>query len=215
MERRTSPAPPSRRWILAALTTAALLGSGCFGTEGSGVEARKSFELRDFDRIKCDGLFDVHVKIGPEFSVTAVADDNILPMVRVTQQGDTLKVNANGSISNPIDPRVEIVMPSLREVDLDGLCGGSISGLEGGELKVELEWMGELDILGRLDSLYVDGGGEIRASHLNVKEADLEMEGGKVILGPVVERLRARGKGSLRYEGTPSTLEVAPEISPG
>ncbi|MEM7158101.1 MAG: DUF2807 domain-containing protein [Myxococcota bacterium] len=204
-----------RRWALCALTTATLLGAGCFGTEGSGVEARKSYDFQEFERIKCDGLFDVHVKIGPEYSVTAIADDNILPMVNVSKFGDTLRVEANGSISNPIDPRVEIVLPQLRDVDLDGLCGGSISDLQGGELRVELEWMGDLELHGRLDTLHYDGRGDVKASHLKTDVAMVQMEGGKLILGPVTEKLEAHGSGKLRHEGTPKTLSLEPDIGPG
>lgn len=186
-----------------------VLDAGCRCVSGTGEEARKTFELSGFDTVRSDGLFDVHITIGPSFSVVAVADSNILPMVKVAQTGQTLSIDAHGGISPEINPRVEVTMPALHELHVEH-SDAEVRGLRGGELEVSNDFMSEVVLEGSVDRLELDAEDDVNAVRLSMQDAEVHLSrsGTHVMLGVVSGQLSAGGRGKLSYAGSPTAVEI-------
>jgi hypothetical protein len=87
--------------VAVVVSAAACVGPPC--THGSGETATRSFEFRDFDEVRRAGFFDVRITIASEFSVTAIADDNILPLADVSMNEDALVVLSKGGTPKTVD----------------------------------------------------------------------------------------------------------------
>lgn len=200
----------SRALPLVLLSALLVPAVGCTCVHGSGVEQRERFALEGFDRIESEGLFDVWITVGAPFSVEAVADDNIMPMVEVLQHGHTLMIDAHGGISPSIRPRVEVSLPTLRDAELGS--DGRIAGLAGGDLRVHNPFMSDVTLEGSLDTLELLAGDDVDALGLTVRVAHLQLEPHADVAITVTEELVAHGRGQLRYNGSPTVAEIGPKI---
>ena len=85
------------------------------GIEGSGRQATKSVDVKDFNAIQIERLFQADVTRADSFQVRLTADDNILERIEAVREGPTLHIRlAPGSyrlrreaarVDHPADPR--------------------------------------------------------------------------------------------------------------
>jgi len=142
-------------------------------------------ELEAFSRIKFDGLMDVVIEVGEEQSVTITANkERYLSDITTRVSGDRLIIDTDFdsgffTMFKNIDISVHITVPSLEEVELDGLGDIVIRNLDQDEFKLTLDGMGSVEIGGTCGEAVftLDGLGDLNARNLKCKSVRLSIDG--------------------------------------
>src|SRR2546423_10913019 len=121
-----------RTVLMVCLICAGCMGGvGFSGVVGSGVAKTETRDVGGgFKRIRLDVSPTFHVPIGDKQSLTVTADDNILPVIETTLEGDELHIGSHESYSPKISVKIDIVMSSLEALAINGSGDVSIAGLE-------------------------------------------------------------------------------------
>jgi len=190
--------------------------------KGSGVSLSESRVVAPFRRIAVHDAIDVRVRIGEPQSITVRADDNFVPWIETSVSGDTLTVRwappkKTGS-SMTISPLVEIVVPALDALKLDGVGEVRVEGLAGGTLAIDTGGAGGVRASGRVDrlQLYLAGVGDADLEGLEARSADVSLTGTGDVHIDVRESLHATvtGVGDVRYRGHPKDVTKS-VVGPG
>jgi hypothetical protein len=192
--------------------------SGIIGGDvekGSGHAVRESRTVEPFHRIVARDAIDVDVRVGEPQSVTVRSDDNFVSWVETSVSNGELTVRwashpiKKGSVTM-VAPRVEIVVPALDRIQLDGMGDVHVVGLSSDTLAMQVGGAGGVRVegkVGRLD-LYSSGIGDAELFGLEVRDADVTVSGSGDVELDVRDRLRASitGTGDVRYHGHPKDV---------
>jgi eukaryotic-like serine/threonine-protein kinase len=148
---------------------------------GSGTLAAKSWDVAGFDRVQVRSAFRAEIIKGTGFKVTATADDNVIPHIKVTKEGTTLKISLErGSYRLKSPLKAEITLPSLIGIDIDGASKGTLKGFQS-ERELSLKITGSSELAGGITvekgDFKVDGAstlslvGSAQAAHLSAEGA--------------------------------------------
>jgi hypothetical protein len=105
--------------------------------ENSGVLVVQEHTLTGFDKVEVSDGFDVEIKRGDAFRVVTNVEENLLPYVQVSLEGDTLKVGIDSTKTYHmvnITKRAEVTLPELAGVAADFLSEVTVSGFESVQL---------------------------------------------------------------------------------
>ena len=201
---------------------------------GSGDLITEEYEFEDFTSVELSSAFDADISFADSFSVSLEVDDNVLELVEVTEDGDTLQFRlAPPSSTRRVTLRATITMPELSSLDLSGASHATVTGFENAEsLDAVLSGASRLD--GVLDVVHSDfrlsgaskvsvtGGGteadleasgastldladfSLEIAHVNLSGASNGTVNVRDELGPVV----VSGASHLRYVGQPTLTGV-------
>jgi hypothetical protein len=125
------------------LIVVAILSIGCAGKKpaadnrvtiiGSGRTVTREESVSDFDRLAIGFAFDVTVRQGEEFSVTATVDDNLADYLDLTVEDGILQVGLKPGFAYDIPAatmRAEVVMPRLAGLALNGSSHATLIDFE-------------------------------------------------------------------------------------
>jgi len=97
--------------------------------EGSGRQATKSVDVKDFSAIQIEQLFQADVTRADSFQVRLTADDNVLERIEAVREGPTLHIRlASGGYRFRERPRASITLPILEGIDVAGAARATIQG---------------------------------------------------------------------------------------
>lgn len=224
--------------ILVAIS--ALLAQGCgrlerlssFGGEtvvGSGHLVTKPFDLSDFDALDVQGPFAVEIHQGQSFQVTLTADDNLFEHIRVTKQGDALRIALAPGKNVRTDKRLQasVTMPRLEQArfsgateamltafksdsDLRARCSGAstLKGtVEAGRLTLEADGASTIKLGGaaREGKLTASGASRLDLAGLKLDRATVDVSGASRATVDARQALDyvASGASRVTYEGEP------------
>lgn len=140
-------------------------------------------------------------------------DDNLLEAVETGSLGSTLNVSQDDAVKPDIGLRVDVSVPELEEVEVNGAGDVRIAGLRGESLA--LESAGSVDIRARGSveelSAEVSGSGDMLLGGPVAETAEVEGSGTADVT--VTRELDASvsGAGNLTYAGNP--IEVRRDLS--
>ena len=203
---------------------------------GSGEIISEGREVAPFSHVEVDGATDVIITYGSTQNVTVIADDNIVPIIRTEVSGETLRIEPDEPYSSSTQVRVEIVVPIIRSVDvegssdievrgvpieadgidsftleIDGSGDAEIDDMRAERVDIDIEGSGGVRLGGRGEVLeiVVEGSGDVDALDFEAEEGIARIEGSGEIRINVVSILRATisGSGSILYRGNPTILE--------
>jgi hypothetical protein len=178
--------------------------------QGSGVPAVQERLVRDFTGIETDGLIDVDVSIGEDWSVMVRADDNVLALISTEVRGDTLVFSSRGSFNAETDIHATVVMPDLDHVTASGLGSVKVEGLRGTTFTVEIHGSGDVIADGEVDAVDVtiSGMGDAEFFGLVAKtvKADISGMGDAEVHATDSLDARVMGMGDVTYRGNPPTV---------
>jgi len=89
------------------------------------------YEIVDFNKIHISGIFDVEITQSDTYKVNVDANHHFFRNLDVSKEGDTLRIRHSRHIgwrAALVKPRVEIMLPVLKELRLSGATGVKISG---------------------------------------------------------------------------------------
>jgi len=172
--------------VLAVLLLTALALPGCFSEviAGSGNLITEEEDLRDFNRIEVSSAFEVEVVQSDVFSVSITADGNLFQYIKVSQSGETLKIDLKRGSYHFTDYQARITMPDLYELTLSGATRGAVRGFSSvHNFSTRLSGANSLDIFS-LSSGDVDfnlSGASRVIGSLNAGDAEFSLSGASAI----------------------------------
>ena len=158
---------------------------------GTGPVVTNTLELPSFNKIELTGTADFNITIGSPQSVVLSAQQNIIDVMSIKVEGETLKVGlkSNVSISSPEGIHFDITVPSMTKILLAGAGNFELSGSDQNEL-----------------SVIITGVGDIRAFDMRVRYCNISVVGVGNCQVNVINGLAASitGVGNIYYKGSPT-----------
>lgn len=197
-----------------------------------GVRAQsRTFDLKNFDRLDLGHAFQIEVRQGSTFKVTAEGEQKDLDDLDASVSGRTLKIRFkdSGKWQNRRErTRIAITMPTLRGLNLSGATQSTVEGfnnldevdldisgasssriaLTAKKVNVDVSGASSVTLTGKANQMEGDisGATSFRASEFEVNNARVDVSGAStaklfVTNGLVAE---ASGASSVRYRGKAS-----------
>jgi hypothetical protein len=109
-----------------------LIGSGNLETE--------QYAFANFTRVEISSAFEFEINQSSSYSINVTADDNVIDNVKVSQDGQTLKIRL-GTVPSLrlVTLRALVTMPQLHDLTVSGASHGTVSNfnsIEGLNIKV-------------------------------------------------------------------------------
>jgi hypothetical protein len=228
--------------LLLALAGLIALFAGCGDDEGdaeairgSGNVITEEMELADFGAVEAANAFEVEITQSDTFGVTIRVDDNILDLLDVSKDGDTLRLRLERGVSLFGDVTLEasITMPELERLELSGASKASVSGfrssgqididlsgasslegnLEAGDTDIDASGASKVVLEGSAEGLtiVVSGASSLDLADFTVDTAEVRLSGASDATLRVQERIEpvdVSGASRLYYLGDPSLGDV-------
>jgi hypothetical protein len=201
---------------------------GSTGVQGNGVHTTEQRAVAAMPGLQIEGPMRVEVRIGPVVSLHIEGDSNVLPLVRTeglaTGSGsklfnggpapDTLRIWVDKNFHSRDGIRVVYTTPQLTHITSQGSGSLSVSGLNGGPLKLETGSSRAVQLAGKVSRLELrsGGSGSVVASALEIGSAAVTVRGSaQVSLGKISgDEFNAAisGSGSIVASGSVRALNV-------
>ena len=174
--------------------------------KGSGKIVTKTFDYKNFDKVYFEDLDGkIEVEIGKPWSILITIDDNLESLLHLSENvsENELKVQFKGNKDNQMyventNLKIKITMPEASVIKNSGSTNLSVQNISGRYFKLENTGNGDSNVSGTIDVLDIIkiGNGDVDASNLNVKKAELKSTGNGDLTVNVSETLSARLTGN-------------------
>lgn len=190
--------------------------------------ATRNFSLTGFDELEMGNAFQVHVKAGDTYAITATGELNDLDDLEVFTEEGELTVRYKDWRKNRKEMKIEVTMPTLSGVEFSGAVDAGVYGFDNiREIDFELSGASHCDFIGSAKNIEVDlsgasylsligsgkflegtlsGASELNSFDYQTEESDLKLSGaskGEIHVSKFL-KVEASGASKLRYLGTPN-----------
>jgi len=187
------------------------------------------FDLDNFDQLEMGNDFQVNVKAGSSYSVSATGELNDLDDLEIFTEDSELVVRYKEPWRNRRQKMtIDIIMPSLSGVDFSGAVHADISSFESArEIDFELSGASKCDFSGSAKTIAMDlsgaselnltgngqfidgelsGASKLESFNYQAEESDIKLSGASEGRISVTRYLKvdASGASNLRYKGNPN-----------
>jgi len=175
----------------------------------------KSVDLEGFDRIDISGVYDLDVRVGPDFSIELSGPDYEMERVQASLRGNVLELDQRdrerGDKRRWRNKRkgvnAVVTLPSLVGLDVSGVVEGAISGISAETFELEISGVGDMELDGECGSLRaeVSGVGDLDADAFECRSVHIAVSGvgdASVYAREAVEA-RVSGMGDIDVYGSP------------
>lgn len=197
------------------------------GIVGNGRVETRTEDIGKFTRLAVDGNFNVILEQTKKPSLRLEMDENLLEITKVTEDGNTLRIETKINILQARAKNLFIGVQDLEKLDLRGaikvtadstlhfkslgiLASGAARldfAIEGRQLKLDLAGASECDLRGKVDELTVQlsGAGDFDAFDLITRDTEIDLSGAGSARVYATEKLDVSisGAGSVKYRGEP------------
>ena len=150
-----------------------------------------SSDIKGFSKVWLSSSSDVKISMGKIFSVVMTGDEEKIDNTTLVRQRDTLiikskKENRNRNYDRDQLMLVEIVMPNIEEMKINGSGNVYITGVDSKKLDLAINGLGDITVEGRSEGidLAINGSGDIIMDRIDGKNVDLSIHGsGNVTFG--------------------------------
>jgi hypothetical protein len=193
--------------VIGALLLAHKVESSSSPVQGSGIAATQIRVVPPFSRIDLTGSNKVTVVADGKQSVVVHADSNLIGRVTTRVLAGTLVIGNKGSFTAHSPMSVEVSVPSLAAVTMNGTGTISVSRIHASRLIMTLSGLGAFYASGTATHLNVtvDGVGQAQLSHLVAQDVHAVINGSGQIRVTAAKSLHAAiaGSGTVFYSGNP------------
>jgi hypothetical protein len=183
------------------------------GVKGSGDLTTESRDVKDFNRIKASGSFDVLVKVGEDYSLEITFDDNLIDIITTEVRGSTLYLDSEESFSSRRSCKINITLPELNLVKLSGSGDIDVVNLNSNKFEYIVSGSGDLSASGKVDDLEVrvSGSGDIDTKELIAQNVYVIISGSGDVRVHAEESFEGRisGSGDIDYYGNPENVSTS------
>jgi hypothetical protein len=158
--------------------TLALAIVGC-GTRGNGELAREAREMGDLHGVDVGGVFVLRAERADDRMVELEGDANLLPHVKLTNEGGVLHARTDTNLSPKLDLVLHVRSPELNSVELSGAARGVITGIAGDAFELEVSGASEVHVAGDVGrfALDVSGASDVDGAALIARDVKVEASG--------------------------------------
>lgn len=207
--------------------------SSCACQTGNGKIVSEIREIGGITGIETRGIAEVRITQGGKYYCRISSDENIISSIKTVIKDGVLIIKESRCIRSVTELTVEITLPELRSVKVDGAnylfsqnivevdnlelsmngVGKMILDLRADSVRVDLNGVGEVDLKGMANSLdvNVNGMGALEALDLLAADTDVDINGAGTCRVNTTNRLDVaiKGMGTVEYVGSP---EVTPSV---
>ena len=195
-----------------------------------GSSKTETMSFSDFTALEAGSAIQVNIAKSDTYSVKITAGERIFDRIRVTQTGETLKIEVTpGIFFGTFDAKAEITMPMLSTLELSGATKGTVNGFssteqfsaslsgasllemtnfELGDVDFELSGASHLIASGTGSDLVseVSGASNLDLTNFHVNDANVILSGASHVTINLNGRLdvQASGLSNLEYIGEPT-----------
>lgn len=149
---------------------------------GHGADTRQTLDLKDFDSIRVDGVYELKVEVGSTFAVELKGGENDLKQVRVRVDGHTLVLDQRSNSWTGFHRHgvsATISMPALSNFTVTGVGEAQVDGISSEKFRAEISGVGDVRLSGTCHDLTarVSGIGDFDAAKLQCKFANVRVSG--------------------------------------
>lgn len=181
--------------FLTVLVTGALTGCDLWMDKGNGKVVSEERTAADFNSVELEGIGDIRIypaqKYNEEdYKVIVTTDSNLQDIIRTSVKGSTLIIDERkNSNLHPTKLKIDVYLPELKKVYLEGVGDIKIAGGSAEELELSLSGVGDID-----------------AKNYKVQTAEVYLSGVGDIKVWTTDRLKGKlsGVGDVLYKGNPS-----------
>ncbi len=171
---------------------------------GSGKIIEKTYDLKDFDKVKLADLDgNITIVVGKKFGITVAIDDNLEPIFNIKNENGTLIVALEKNKNNRryvenSNIKIRITMPEISVLQHSGNSTVKVEGIQGRYFRAENEGNGSLTLSGKIDKfdLKQRGNGNVEAKKLVATFATVNTSGNGSAFLNVTASLTAKGEGN-------------------
>ncbi len=172
--------------------------------KGSGKIVTKTFSYQDFDQIQLNDLDGkIEVEVGKAYAIKISIDDNLEPLLRVSEANKTLTVALNKNENNKryvenSNIKITISLPALNGVVHNGNSDAIITGLKNNKFSAKSTGNGNLILSGTAENIEIEkaGNGNVEAAKLMVNNANVVSVGNGDVKVNASETFSANGTGN-------------------
>ena len=182
------------------------------GIKGSGTPKTETRSVSGFREVNARGAVNLDISVGPEYSLSIEADDNLLEHIQTEVSGGALVIESRNEKINPTTKiNVRVTMPELVELELAGASTGKVTGVKTDKLGLEISGASKVTVDGQVRELNAtaSGASSINAEGLKTENADADSSGASSITVNATGDLKANASGasSVTYVGDPKSLK--------
>jgi putative autotransporter adhesin-like protein len=176
----------------------------------------RSYELAGFNEIDIGGVYEVDIRVGPEFSVTLSGAEDEIARADVAVERGILHLTQEETRRGKHRWRnmgltAEITLPALNAIEVAGVADVDVEGVAADDFTVRLAGVGEIDVAGTCNALTasLSGVGELDAADLECADVDVRVSGvgeASVYASRSVDA-RVGGIGAITIYGSPARVE--------
>jgi hypothetical protein len=201
-----------KKIILAVLLCGAFISTQA-QTKGSGKLVKRSYAFSGFDKVEIEDLDgQIDIEIGPKWSISAVVDDNLLPLLAFEEnpKEHALKIFFQGNRKNKryiedTNVRIKITLPEASVIKNNSNAVIEVKNILGRYIRLENIENGQLKASGKVDSLDVitRGNGTVSAGALKAQKVDVKTSGNGNALVCAEQKIKAQvsGNGNVKNIG--------------
>lgn len=210
-----------KKVILFALCSTALLSAGVSYAHDDDKDddyerVSRSVDLTGFDKIRLEGVYNMTVAVGEEFSIDLSGREREMSRTELYLDGDTLVLDQNRKekktkFKNWKGVEAAIILPVLYAVHVEGVGRGEFENIDAKDFDISVEGVGEFIFEGRCENLDVtlEGVGEVDARDLECENVTADLEGMGSLSVYASESIDgdAEGIGEIEVYGKPDRVE--------
>ncbi|KQQ97485.1 GIN domain-containing protein [Massilia sp. Leaf139] len=155
---------------------------------------------RQVRAVELSGPIDLTLRYGAQPALTVRGEQRLLANVETTQNGRVLSIGTRGIVLRHRQPiEVELTLPALERVGVDGSGDTRVNGFSGEAIEVELNGSGSLDFNGRYRQAkaVVHGTGQLTLDAGNGDSVEAELTGsGTIAIAGAARSFQAMSNGS-------------------
>lgn len=145
----------------------------------------KTFDLSGFDRIELSTSADLIVTIADDYSIIVTGDERRIERMEFDLSGNQLEINGRSRFggfwgrNNDGYVKIEITMPDIEEMVVNGSGDGEIIGVDNDELSLNINGSGDLYVTGKSESVEIEinGSGDIEMDEITGDDVFIEING--------------------------------------
>jgi len=185
--------------------------SSCSATdcvEGNGHVVEQVRQITGIQSVEVSGAFEVLLTVGAEESLVVSADENLLPFLTTTTQGEELSISTSRSVCSENPMEIRLSVRQLTSVRSDGASDFKITGVDGQILRLYFSGASDISVVGDVDSFTVvlSGASDLDAAGLRAGRAKVTISGSAEARVNVKDSLDAEitGVGDIYFLGNPT-----------
>lgn len=187
--------------VMAALLSACTLTPLGNTTTDKASDVTEVKDFTNFDQLEIGSAFEVEITRSDNYTIVIIADESLIDLIEVTQDGDTVKIFLNPRhiftdfTIGEKTLRAEITLPALQGLVLSGASTGTVSGFNS---------------ISNFD-LVVSGASSLDKLDMVIGDAEFEVSGASRVSGNLTAgnlEIKVSGASSVELSGQADSIDL-------